>query len=132
MLLSPSKLFNKKLPVWDIGQIFVFCIYRLKSCARKFYNIFVSKFVDAAGYVVINNDGGVQCLQCGATMKHMRNYKRHLEDKHSDNTNNHYCGYCGKVYGSKNSLSTHMYSYHREQYLSDKGRLDLSSNKSNA
>jgi len=85
-----------------------------------------------AGYVVINNDGGVQCLQCGATMKHMRNYKRHLEDKHSDNTNNHYCGYCGKVYGSKNSLSTHMYSYHREQYLSDKGRLDLSSGKSDA
>ena len=81
---------------------------------------------------MINNDGGVQCLQCGATMKHMRNYKRHLEDKHSDNTNNHYCGYCGKVYGSKNSLSTHMYSYHREQYLSDKGRLDLPSYKSNA
>ena len=104
----------------------------LKSCARKFYNIFVSKFVDAAGYVVINIEGRVQCLQCGATMKHMRNYKRHLEDKHSDNTNNHYCGYCGKVYGSKNSLSTHMYSYHREQYLSDKGRLDLSSGKSDA
>ena len=79
---------------------------------------------------MINIDGGIQCLQCGATMKHMRNYKRHLMDKHIISTSCHYCGYCGKVYGTKNSLSTHLYSYHREQYLADKGRI-AAPNKAN-
>ena len=46
-------------------------------------------------------------------MKHMKNYKRHFLDKHSE-ARTHHCGYCGKGYSTKNSLDTHMYAYHRE------------------
>ena len=66
-------------------------------------------------------EGGFQCLECGTSMKHLRNYKRHMADKHSG-IGPLPCTYCGKTYSSNNSLMTHMYSFHREQYLLDRGK----------
>jgi uncharacterized Zn-finger protein len=69
--------------------------------------------------VMETEEGGYQCLECGARMKHLKNYKRHLLDRHSG-PGAHPCTYCGKAYGSNNSLVTHMYTYHKDQYLMDK------------
>ena len=47
-------------------------------------------------------------------MKHMKNFRRHMMDKHT-NQENHFCRFCNKNYKTKNSMEKHQYAYHKEE-----------------
>jgi len=68
---------------------------------------------------------GFQCLLCGVVMKHMKNFRRHMQDKHT-NQENHICRFCNKNYKTKNSMEKHQYAYHKEELKTTKtGLIDF-------
>jgi hypothetical protein len=58
---------------------------------------------------------GHQCLLCGKVIKHLSNFRRHFQDRHSASGQAFVCKFCLKEYKSKNSMETHQYQYHKEE-----------------
>jgi len=67
---------------------------------------------------------GFQCTLCGSVMKQMKNFRRHLIDKHTEQQS-HVCRFCGKSYKTKHSMETHQNSFHKEEVKADRMKFGL-------
>ena len=63
------------------------------------------------------NENGLSvwaCTQCDYVAKQKVNLGNHIEAKHIQ-SNGYNCYHCGKLYPSKNALSSHVSRYHRNK-----------------
>ncbi|ODM96980.1 Protein abrupt [Orchesella cincta] len=57
----------------------------------------------------------VQCTSCSKVLSSLSALKRHMEDVHCARIQGK-CLLCGRVYSSRNSLLTHVYSAHKKHH----------------
>ena len=57
----------------------------------------------------------VQCGSCSKVLSSLSALKRHMEDVHCARIQGK-CLICGRVYSSRNSLLTHVYSAHKKHH----------------